>query len=103
MMMGGGGWAASRAASRATTGAEGRGRRPCSIAQALKKETVEANEDMLGKNVQKEDIRRKTEQQVRHGLHAVAPGDLRQESRDGRRRSPESRRPLLQNYFVRKK
>jgi len=74
------------------------------IAQALKKETVEASEDMLGKNVQKEDIRRKTEaSKSGMGFTKVAPTATFDKSHaTAPPPVPESRRPLLQNYFIRK-
>jgi hypothetical protein len=75
------------------------------IAQALKKEMVEANEDALGKNVEKEDRRKKTEQgKSSLGYTRVAPPAAFEPSRSAAPPPvPEARRQLLLNYFIRKK
>jgi hypothetical protein len=74
------------------------------IAQALKKETVEANTDALGANVPKDDIRRKTEA-GRSGISyaKVAPTTTFDTTRAVAPPAvPESRRPLVQSYFIRR-
>ena len=74
------------------------------IAQALKKETVEANTDALGTNVPKEDIRRKTEAgRSGMGYAKVAPMATFDTTRAVAPPAvPESRRPLVQSYFIRR-
>jgi hypothetical protein len=73
------------------------------VAQALKKELIEANDDIQGKNVQKEDIRRKTEQgKSTLGFTHVAPTAFERSRADAPPPVPEARRPLLQQYFIRK-
>jgi len=107
MMMGGGGMGGQQSGQQGNNGAQkgAADANVLAIAQALKKETVEANEDMLGENVQKEDIRRKTESSKSGmGFTKVAPTATFDKSRaTAPPPVPESRRPLLQNYFVRKK
>jgi hypothetical protein len=74
------------------------------VAQALKKELVEAQTDTTGENVTKEDIRRKTEQgKSSLGFTRVAAAAAEPTRADAPPQVPESRRPLLQRYFVRKK
>lgn len=106
MMMGGGGMGGQQSGQQGNNGAQKNAAEAnvLAIAQALKKETVEANEDMLGKNVQKEDIRRKTEaSKSGMGFTKVAPTATFDKSHaTAPPPVPESRRPLLQNYFIRK-
>ncbi len=75
------------------------------VAQALKKELVEASADALGENVNKEDLRRKTEQgQSSLGFTRVAPPRSFEPSRaTAPPPVPEARRPLLFNYFIRRR
>ena len=105
MMMSGGG----QPGGDPRTGAGGHGGAPvpaeqAKLLQALRKELVEANSDTPGENVNKDDLRRKTEQSTsamgysKAGMpvtfdpsHASAPPPV-----------PESRRSLVQSYFVRK-
>jgi hypothetical protein len=73
------------------------------LAQALKKELVEASADAAGDNINKEDLRRKTEA----GKSAMGYTKAAATSFDKSRASaappvPEARRPLVQSYFVRK-
>lgn len=74
------------------------------VAQALKKELVEANADALGENVDKEDLRRKTEQgKSTLGFSRVAPPSSYEPSRAAAPPPvPEARRPLLHSWFIRK-
>ena len=75
------------------------------IAQALRKEMVEANADALGENKEKEDRRKKTEQgKSTLGYTRVAPPAAFEPSRSAAPPPvPEARRQLLLNYFIRKK
>jgi hypothetical protein len=74
------------------------------LAQSLKKELVEANADALGENVDKEDLRRKTEQgKSVLGFTRVAPPSSFEPSRAAAPPPvPEARRPLLHSWFIRK-
>jgi hypothetical protein len=74
------------------------------IAQALRKEMIEANADTTGENVTKDDIRRKTEQgQSAMGLTRVAAPTSYDPSRAAAPPIiPEARQPLLQRYFIRR-
>jgi hypothetical protein len=75
------------------------------VAQALRKELVEANADALGENVDKEDLRRKTEQgKSALGFTRVAQPRTFEPSRaTAPPPVPEARRPLLFNYFIRRR
>jgi hypothetical protein len=74
-----------------------------SIAQALRKELIEASSDMLGENVKTEDFRRKTEQGTSSlGFTRIAPPATLERSRAASPPAvPDARRPLLFNYFIR--
>jgi hypothetical protein len=77
---------------------------PQQIALALRKELIEANQDLQGQNVTKEDLRRKTEQghSAMGFTHAAAPTTF-DPSRSGAPPAvPEARQPLLQRYFIRR-
>ena len=76
-----------------------------SIAEALRRELVEATADALGENVPIEDIRRKTEQgRSTLGFSKVdAPATFDRSRAAAPPPVPEARRPLLYNYFIRKK
>jgi hypothetical protein len=78
---------------------------PVLLAQALRKEMVEANADALGENKDKEDRRKKTEQgKSTLGYTRVAPPAAFEPSRSAAPPPvPEARRQLLLNYFIRKK
>lgn len=78
---------------------------PLSIAQALRQETVEASQDTQGQNVEKEDIRRKTEQgEATVGFTRTAPPSTVDRSRaQAPPVVPDARRTLLLNYFIRQK
>ena len=78
---------------------------PALLAQALRKEMVEANADALGENKDKEDRRKKTEQgKSTLGYTRVAPPAAFEPSRSAAPPPvPEARRQLLLNYFIRKK
>jgi predicted transcriptional regulator len=74
-----------------------------SIAQALRKELIEASSDMLGENVKTEEFRRKTEQGTSSlGFTRIAPPATLERSRAASPPAvPDARRPLLFNYFIR--
>lgn len=74
-----------------------------SIAQALRQEIIEANTDDLGKDLPKEDIRRKTER-GRSALGftgAAAPTTYDRSRATAPPTVPDARRPLIYNYFIR--
>jgi hypothetical protein len=76
-----------------------------SIAEALRRELVEASADARGENVPIEDIRRKTEQgRSSLGFSKVAPLATFDRSRTAAPPAvPVARHQLLYNYFTRKK
>ena len=76
-----------------------------SIAEALRRELVEASADARGENVPIEDIRRKTEAgRSSLGFSKVAPLTTFDRSRTAAPPAvPVARHPLLYNYFIRKK
>lgn len=73
-------------------------------AQALRKELLEASADALGDNVDKEDLRRKTEQgKSSLGFtHATAQGTVDPSRSAAPPPVPEPRRSLLFHYFIRR-
>ena len=75
-----------------------------SIAEALRRELVEAAADARGENVPIEDIRRKTEQgKSTLGFSRVVPLATFDHSRTTAPPAvPVARHPLLYNYFIRK-
>ena len=74
------------------------------VAQALKKELVEASADALGENVDKEDLRRKTEQGTSSlGFTRVAAPRVEPSRATAPPPVPDARRPLLFNYFIRRR
>jgi hypothetical protein len=74
------------------------------VAQALRKELVEASADALGQNVDKEDLRRKTEQGSSSlGFTRVAPPAFEPSRASAPPPVPEARRSLLLNFFIRGK
>jgi hypothetical protein len=77
---------------------------PNQIALALRKEMIEANSDMAGENVTKEDLRKKTEQgRSAIGLtRAAATTSFDQSRAMAPPIVPEARQPLLQRYFIRR-
>jgi hypothetical protein len=105
MMMGGGGpmGGDSRPGAGGNNGAQSGAAEALLVAQALRRETVEASADDTGSNVAKEDIRRKTEQGTSSlGFTRVAPPSAVAPSRaDAPPPVPEARRPLLLHYFIR--
>jgi hypothetical protein len=105
MMMGGGGMMGgdSRAGAGGNSGAKTGNADPTQIAQALRRELIEASSDTQGANVNTEDIRRKTEQgHSTLGFTRVAPSATFDRSRAVAPPAvPEARRPLLLNYFIR--
>ncbi len=108
MMMGGAG--AMGGDSRPGSGgnnpaADGNAPDPLSIAQALRQELVEASADTKGENVEKEDLRRKTEQgEANVGFTRVQPPSTLDRSRaQAPPIVPDSYRVLLFNYFMREK
>jgi hypothetical protein len=74
------------------------------LLQALKKDTLEAAADALGENVDKEDLRKKTEQgKSSLGFTRVtAPRTFDPSRAAAPPPVPEARRQLLLNYFIRK-
>jgi hypothetical protein len=106
MMMSGGGpmGGDSRPGSGGNQGAEQGAAEALLLAQALKKELLEASADALGENVDKEDRRKKTEQgKSTLGFTRVAPPAAAEPSRAAAPPPvPEARRQLLLNYFIRK-
>jgi len=76
---------------------------PLAIAQALRQEMLEASADTKGKNVEREDIRRKTEQgEATVGFTRVAPPSTLDRSRaQAPPVVPDARRALLFHYFIR--
>ena len=107
MMMGGG---AMGGDSRAGAGGNNPDAKPGAladallIAKALKKDVIEAAQDIKGENVDKEDIRRKTEQgKSTMGFTRVAtPASFERSRADAPPPVPEARRDLLQRYFIRR-
>jgi hypothetical protein len=106
MMMGAGGPTGgdSRPGSGGNNGAQQGAAEMLLIAEALKKELVEAAMDSLGENVDKEDRRKKTEQgSSTLGFSRIAPPSAFDPSRaTAPPPVPEARRQLLLNYFLRK-
>jgi hypothetical protein len=106
LMMGGGPMGGdSRPGSGPTSDASKGAAQALLVAQALKKELVEASADALGENVDKEDLRRKTEQgQSSLGFTRVAaPRSFEPSRATAPPPVPEARRPLLFNYFIRRR
>ena len=105
MMMGGGGpmGGDSRPGAGGNNGAEQGAAQALLIAQSLKKAEVEAAADALGENVDKEDLRKKTEQgKSSLGFTRVAPRTFDPSRAAAPPPVPEARRQLLLNYFIRK-
>ena len=107
MMMGGGGpmGGDSRPGAGGNQGAQQGAAEALLLAQALKKETLEANADALGENVDKDDLRKKTEQgKSTLGYSRVeAPRTFDPSRAAAPPPVPEARRQLLLNYFIRKR
>jgi hypothetical protein len=96
----------SRPGAGGNTGGEGQNKLdPLAIAQALRQELIEASADTKGENVEREDIRRKTEQgEATVGFTRVAPPSTVDRSRaQAPPVVPDARRALLYNYFIRHK
>jgi hypothetical protein len=76
-----------------------------SIAQALRQEIIEASQDVLGENVPKEDIRRKTERGTSTlGFQRTTPVAAYDRSRATAPPTvPDARRPLVFHYFLRQR
>jgi hypothetical protein len=106
MMMGGAGMMGgdSQAGAGGNSGAKTGQADVKSIAEALRKELVEASADARGENVPIEDIRRKTEQgRSTLGFTRVAPMVTFDSSKTTAPPAvPVARHPLLYNYFIRK-
>ena len=105
MMMGGGGpmGGDSRPGAGGNNGAQQGAAEALLLAQALKKSVVEAAADALGENVDKEDLRKKTEQgKSSLGFTRVAPRTFDPSRAAAPPPVPEARRQLLLNYFIRK-
>lgn len=94
----------SRPGAGGNSGADGQNALdPLAIAQALRQELVEASADTKGENVEREDIRRKTEQgEATVGYTRVAPPSTVDRSRaQAPPVVPDARRALLHSYFIR--
>jgi hypothetical protein len=107
MMMGGGGpmGGDSRPGAGGNQGAQQGAAEALLLAQALKKDTLEAHADALGENVEKDDLKKKTEQgKSALGYTRVAESRTFDPSRAAAPPPvPEARRQLLLNYFIRKR
>ena len=107
MMMGGGGpmGGDSRPGAGGNQGAQQGAAEALLLAQALKKDTLEAHADALGENVEKDDLKKKTEQgKSSLGYTRVAETRTFEPSRAAAPPPvPEARRQLLLNYFIRKR
>ncbi len=106
MMMGGGGMMGgdSRSGAGGNNGKETGAADALLIAQALRKEILEAQTDNQGANVNKEDLRRKTEQSTSSlGFTRVqVPAGFERGRADAPQPVPEARRDLLLKYFIRR-
>jgi hypothetical protein len=106
MMMGGGGMMGgdSRSGAGGNNGKETGAADALLIAQALRKEILEATSDTLGANINKEDLRRKTEQGTSSlGFTRVqVPAGFERGRADAPQPVPEARRDLLLKYFIRR-
>jgi hypothetical protein len=107
MMMGGGGpmGGDSRPGAGGNQGAQQGAAEALLLAQALKRDTLEAHADALGENVEKDDLKKKTEQgKSALGYTRVAETRTFDPSRAAAPPPvPEARRQLLLNYFIRKR
>ena len=106
MMMGGGGMMGgdSRSGAGGNSGKETGAADALLIAQALRKEILEATSDTLGANINKEDLRRKTEQGTSSlgFTRAQMPAGFERGRADAPQPVPEARRDLLLKYFIRR-
>lgn len=106
MMMGGGGMMGgdSQSGAGGNKGKETGAADALLIAQALRKEILEATSDTQGANVNKEDLRRKTEQGTSSlGFTRVqVPAGFERGRADAPQPVPEARRDLLLKYFIRR-
>jgi hypothetical protein len=106
MMMGGGGMMGgdSRSGAGGNNGKETGSADALLIAQALRKEILEASADTQGKNINKEDLRRKTEQgtSTLGFTRAQVPATFERGRSDAPQPVPEARRDLLLKYFIRR-
>jgi hypothetical protein len=106
MMMGGGGMMGgdSQSGAGGNQGKETGAADALLIAQALRKEILEASTDTQGKNIDKDDERRKTEQGTSSlGFTRVqAPAAFERGRADAPQPVPEARRDLLLKYFIRR-
>jgi hypothetical protein len=106
MMMGGGGQMGgdSRSGAGGNSGKETGAADALLIAQALRKEILEATSDTMGKNINKEDLRRKTEQSTSSlgFTRTQVPANFERGRSDAPQPVPEARRDLLLKYFIRR-
>ena len=106
MMMGGGGMMGgdSRSGAGGNNGKETGAADALLIAQALRKEILEATSDTQGKNINKEDLRRKTEQGTSSlgFTRAQMPAGFERGRADAPQPVPEARRDSLLKYFIRR-
>jgi len=105
MMQGGGAMGGDARAGSGGNRGQGPGRgTPLALAEALRKEFIEANQDNKGANVMTEDIRRKTEQGTSTlGFSHVAPRTTFDPSRAlPPPPVPADRRLVVEQYFIRR-
>ena len=104
MMQGGGPMGGDPQAGAGNSGARGRGDGKGPLAEALRRELIEANADTAGANVSKEDLRRKTEQgHSTLGFTRAAPRGAYARGRAVPPPPvPDGRRPLVQSYFIKR-
>jgi hypothetical protein len=104
MMQGGGPMGGDPMGGAGNSGARGRGDAKGLLAEALRKELIEASADTAGANVSTEDIRRKTEQgRSTLGFTNVAPrGPYARGRAVPPPPVPDGRRALVQSYFIKR-
>jgi hypothetical protein len=103
-MMGGGAMGGDSSAGRGGNAGAKTGAATAAIkAEALRRELVEANADIAGANVTKEDLRRKTEQgkSALAFTHAAAATTVDKSRAVPPPPVPDARRALVQSYFIR--
>ncbi|MFI5178661.1 MAG: hypothetical protein ACHQO8_08860 [Vicinamibacterales bacterium] len=94
----------SRAGAGGNSGAKSGNGNAAEIAQALRKEMIEASADTPGTNVTTEDIRRKTEQSksALGFTHVAAPPAVDRSRTLPPPPLPDARKPLVMQYFIRR-
>ena len=104
MMQGGGPMGGDPMGGAGNSGARGRGDAKGLLAEALRRELIEANADTAGANVSTEDIRRKTEQgrSTLGFTNAVPRGPYARGRAVPPPPVPDGRRALVQSYFIKR-